>query len=508
MFIPHLRITFRIHFDRGMLFRTTNYQITVIAMHRHGFSGALRRTHPSIIARQRTAQLINGYPTFPSSARSYSDEPPSKSTTVLKNLVRRTSNSQPGKPFNLAPKSSGPSRDTSAPRPSGALFQGQPKVIDIKSLPRGGFRGGLRGRGRGPLSGGLGNRGGTDISRPEAFKSLDGSGPSHPGRGPSSRRGGFRGGARRGRGIQQRVPGRERRVRGTEEEDGEDSFDSIDPILHDLKSFMTELEFPESELEDDILNWEKDEDLGFGSGTQQEQREWMVKDKIKWLRQSPLPEDIKAQKIARYEDELNNGERAWYKDMLEGDVIDSYRWEEDRELATVTPFEPEVSVDDLKGWMPSIATSDSHGLRESAMRSALILGGGQPYDSTEYRDTLSDYKRIKSPQPLFFNTIEEKEHFQELFKGEINVMRDANDTTKMAITDNALRGIYEEPKPAKIDNALALSRMIQLQDGTYQNKDIDHFEEKLRSLLPQTRKAWIEEQKVARSKPKDPLRIV
>ena len=193
--------------------------------------------------------------------------------------------------------------------------------------------------------------------------------------------------------------------------------------------------------------------------------------------------------FARLRDQLTPEERK---------LIAPADYQRELDLQTVTKFEPEVTVDSLAGWLPGLATADGYGTRGTAAKNLLVLGGGQPYGEDEMRDERADFKRFRLGMPVFYNTVEEKEWVARVWKRKINAKREPNDTTKTAIKDYGLRGLYEAPKPAELEDTVGTSHTKHVLDGTYLKKDINAFEDKLRSLLPQTRPAWLKEQRIAR----------
>ncbi|KAJ2905718.1 Glutarate-semialdehyde dehydrogenase DavD [Zalerion maritima] len=217
-------------------------------------------------------------------------------------------------------------------------------------------------------------------------------------------------------------------------------------------------------------------------------REWRTEE-LSW---EDGPEEVR--KLEKEDAEVRRMDVDYEFKVLERQGNDEKEWwdyQEAKERGPMTAFNPSLTKDDLHGFMPSIATADGDGARESAMRNLLLLGGGQPYDRGGAMDAEDAALRLRLHRPLFFNTEEEKEWMMKvLHRGQKKYMKfgaGTHDKTKRAITDLSVKGEYEEPKHVGIDDAVGVAHMVHIQDGTYTKRHVDGFEGKLKSLLPQYR---------------------
>jgi hypothetical protein len=159
-----------------------------------------------------------------------------------------------------------------------------------------------------------------------------------------------------------------------------------------------------------------------------------------------------------------------------------------------TPYRPSLTLDDLVGFGPPIATDHAMGRVELAMRSMRVLGGGMPFSGdTGYYNMLHDTRQqLSSKGAVFFSDLSERDWLVkhgEKYLADDYVPRDktklaAAARTRQAIIETAVRGLYEAPKYAERTDILGSVASFQTRNGTYKVGNKRQFEEKALSLLP------------------------
>jgi hypothetical protein len=169
------------------------------------------------------------------------------------------------------------------------------------------------------------------------------------------------------------------------------------------------------------------------------------------------------------------------------------------EQGVVTKYTPSATLADYSGYGPAIATDSPIGKVETAMRSMRILAGGRPFCADGYysddKATLKRYRGEK--KPVFFDDIKEKEWLVKMtgFNLEKEGIQGPDEKTKTAIIQSAIQGRYSAPKFAELKNTVQVLEQYHAKQDTWMPTDGKAFDEKVRSLLPTTRKPAAPRQK-------------
>lgn len=161
---------------------------------------------------------------------------------------------------------------------------------------------------------------------------------------------------------------------------------------------------------------------------------------------------------------------------------------EAKEIGVRLDFDPRISRDDLAGWGPAVPTTNSRAANEeTVIRSARILGSGQPFHPRNSFPADEMWTRYKSGNGVFFPTAEMKK-----FAGEamgLEAFPPVPKETKDAVLQSTLLGTYQGPEYAELEDTLGVVRNYVKRDASWNSDAERRVEEKIRSLLPGGRTA-------------------
>lgn len=156
----------------------------------------------------------------------------------------------------------------------------------------------------------------------------------------------------------------------------------------------------------------------------------------------------------------------------------------------VTEYKPHVTLDDLEGYGPAVASDSPFGKIESAMQAMRIMGGGAAFNSdlSPTMDYEGAYKRyIREKKPVFFNSAAEKAWVHSAWGG-FTVSKPSVVTTD-AIIDLTIRGKYEDTTSfVDLSDTKATVANYHSQTFSYRPSDSKAFIDKLEALLPAEQK--------------------
>jgi len=151
----------------------------------------------------------------------------------------------------------------------------------------------------------------------------------------------------------------------------------------------------------------------------------------------------------------------------------------------LTPYTPQATLEGLLGFGPAIATDNTLGKMESALRSMRMMGGGQAFDNDPAGtvDTKAIAKRyLHDKKPIFFNTKQEKEWLELSMKG----MKIAGvvDPIKQAVLETTVMGKYRATEFKEIKDVAGTMANYHSRDASYRASHSLEFTEKVLSILP------------------------
>lgn len=155
-------------------------------------------------------------------------------------------------------------------------------------------------------------------------------------------------------------------------------------------------------------------------------------------------------------------------------------------------YTPSATLADYAGYGPALATDSPMGKVESAMRSMRILAGGKPFcPDGYYNDDKATLKRYREEKkPVFFDDVKEKEWLVKNtgFNLEKEGIQGPDERTKAAIIQSAIQGKYTAPKFAGLKDTMEVLARYHAKQDTWMPTDGQAFDDKVRSLLPASRK--------------------
>ncbi|KAI1424517.1 hypothetical protein F5Y12DRAFT_448094 [Xylaria sp. FL1777] len=155
---------------------------------------------------------------------------------------------------------------------------------------------------------------------------------------------------------------------------------------------------------------------------------------------------------------------------------------ETREVGSVQPFDPSISLADLAGWGPAVATAGSRVAKdETVMRQARILGSGQPFHPLNLSSLDETWRRYKAGSGVFFPN-EETKKFSADAMG-LEAFPPVPKETKDAVLQSALLGTYQGPQYADLKDTLGAVRNYVKREASWSSDAERRIEEKVRSLL-------------------------
>ena len=179
------------------------------------------------------------------------------------------------------------------------------------------------------------------------------------------------------------------------------------------------------------------------------------------------------------DDRLNDKpvDREWSNQEME--VLDRL------DQGELTPYTPQATLEGLLGFGPAIATDNTLGKMESALRSMRMMGGGQAFDNDPAGtvDTKAIAKRyLHDKKPIFFNTKQEKEWLELSMKG----MKIAGvvDPIKQAVLETTVMGKYRATEFKEIKDVAGTMANYHSRDASYRASHSLEFTEKVLSILP------------------------
>ncbi|KAI0810146.1 hypothetical protein GGR55DRAFT_126859 [Xylaria sp. FL0064] len=156
---------------------------------------------------------------------------------------------------------------------------------------------------------------------------------------------------------------------------------------------------------------------------------------------------------------------------------------EAREIGSAQQFDPSISIGDLAGWGPAVATAGSRVAKDdTVIRQARILGSGQPYHPHNTFPLDEMWKRYTKGNGVFFPN-EEMKKFSADAMG-LEAFPPVPKETKDAVLQSALLGKYEGPQYADLGDTLGAVRNYVKRDASWNSDAERRIEEKVRSLLP------------------------
>ena len=153
------------------------------------------------------------------------------------------------------------------------------------------------------------------------------------------------------------------------------------------------------------------------------------------------------------------------------------------------PYTPVLTIDNLLGNGPAVATDAALGRAETAIRTMRILGGGMAFNSdvNVTGDPEAARKRYyEEKKPVFMHSVAEKEWLE---KSANLTFKPTHNSTRQAIIDQAILGKYKEPKFADLQDTINTAANYQNRTFTYKGSDSKMFFDKLKSLLPAAKPA-------------------
>ncbi|KAI1314172.1 hypothetical protein F5Y03DRAFT_4820 [Xylaria venustula] len=156
---------------------------------------------------------------------------------------------------------------------------------------------------------------------------------------------------------------------------------------------------------------------------------------------------------------------------------------EAKELGSVQEFDPSISLADLVGWGPAVATAGSRMAKDdTVMRQARILGGGQPFHPLNFTGSDEMWKQYKDGSGVFFPTEEMKKRAADTMG--LEAFPPVPKETKDAVLQSALLGTYQGPQYTDAKDTLGSVRNYVKRDASWNADAERRIEEKIRSLLP------------------------
>ncbi|KAI0456374.1 hypothetical protein F5B21DRAFT_159654 [Xylaria acuta] len=162
---------------------------------------------------------------------------------------------------------------------------------------------------------------------------------------------------------------------------------------------------------------------------------------------------------------------------------------EAKERGSLHQFDPSISMSDLAGWGPAVATAKSSFAKdETVLRQARVLGGGQPFHPLNTLRSDDLWTRYTKGTGVFFPT-EEVKKWSAGAMG-LEAFPPVPKETKDAVLQDALLGTYQGPQYVELKDtfgageALGVVRNYVRRDASWNSDAQRRIEEKVRSLLP------------------------
>ncbi|KAI3324791.1 hypothetical protein HD806DRAFT_534253 [Xylariaceae sp. AK1471] len=170
-------------------------------------------------------------------------------------------------------------------------------------------------------------------------------------------------------------------------------------------------------------------------------------------------------------------------DEREQDSPEVKAWREAKEIGSTYQFDPSISMSDLAGWGPAVATAGSSFAKgETALRQVRVLGSGQPFHPLNTLQTDEMWERYNEGSGVFFPTQEMKKWSADVMK--LEEFPPVSKETRDAVLQDTLLGTYQGPEYTDRTDTLGAVRNYIKRDSSW-NADVERrVVEKVRSLLP------------------------
>ncbi|KAI0186299.1 hypothetical protein EV127DRAFT_173720 [Xylaria flabelliformis] len=156
---------------------------------------------------------------------------------------------------------------------------------------------------------------------------------------------------------------------------------------------------------------------------------------------------------------------------------------EAKERGALHQFDPSISITDLVGWGPAVATANSSFAKdETVLRQARILGGGQAFHPLHTQGSDDMWTQYNKGTGVFFPTEEVKKWSAEAMG--LEAFAPVPKETKDAVLQNALLGTYEGPQYVELGDTLGVVQNYVKRDASWNADAQRRIEAKIKSLLP------------------------
>ncbi|TRX94177.1 hypothetical protein FHL15_004945 [Xylaria flabelliformis] len=174
-------------------------------------------------------------------------------------------------------------------------------------------------------------------------------------------------------------------------------------------------------------------------------------------------------------DEENKRKNEWSPEVV--------AMREAKERGSLQQFDPSISIADLVGWGPAVATANSSFARdETVLRQARILGGGQAFHPLHTQGSEDMWTQYNKGTGVFFPTEEVKKWSAEAMG--LEAFPPVPKETKDAVLQDALLGTYEGPQYAELGDTLGVVQNYVKRDASWNADAQRRIEAKIKSLLP------------------------
>ncbi|KAI1827802.1 hypothetical protein F4861DRAFT_290112 [Xylaria intraflava] len=161
------------------------------------------------------------------------------------------------------------------------------------------------------------------------------------------------------------------------------------------------------------------------------------------------------------------------------------------ETGEMADYIPSLSLNDLVGFGPAVATDGSSFAKNSTVvRQARILGGAETYHPQHTLLSRDMWKRYTLSTGLFFPTEEAKKWAAEVMG--VKAFAPVPKETKDAILQDTLLGIYHGADPNDSGTTLGVVRNYVAQNNSWNADACRRVEEKIKSLLPGAKDAPVQ----------------
>jgi hypothetical protein len=163
---------------------------------------------------------------------------------------------------------------------------------------------------------------------------------------------------------------------------------------------------------------------------------------------------------------------------IEPETPEEFEYMEARAKGIPYAYKPSTTAESLLGFGPPVASDSTSGRVETVLRNLRTLGG-VPQSWEHASDTAAKLKRQGA---VVFRDIAERKFVEENVPG--LKLKGPDDLVKTTIIQKAIQGQHETPIFAPLTNPVGLARSWHVREETYTPKDVQSFETKLITLLP------------------------